>query len=138
MANRKKHLKYQARKHPSSLGDSEYRQLPSKPSRTDDIKPVNADNQSELNSSISKSSNNQKSSNPAKTPKEIKKEKSNKTEIFTQLPDQEVEIVKLELRHILFTGSLILILFLGLWLLAHFTQLDEKLYSSLHIVVQSK
>ena len=125
MANRKKHLKYQARKQPNSKVGLSYQNESAKTSTPTQQKDA-------VDPAVKATS----TSNPIGKTKS--KSKPVKAEIFSQLPDQEVSIVKLELRHILFTGSIILISFLSLWLLTHFTQLDEKLYSSLNLIVQTK
>ena len=49
--------------------------------------------------------------------------------VFTQLSTAETDLVTLELRHRLMTVLLLLVLFGLIWILFHFTGVDEKIYS---------
>ncbi len=56
---------------------------------------------------------------------------------YTQLSPEETRIVWLELRHILMTACIILAFFFVIWLVFHYTNIDDKIYSFLHLIPKS-
>lgn len=99
MANRKTHLRHQARR--TTTGESASQQTTQKagPSK---VTPL------------------AKNETAPVTQKPVE---------YTQLTLVETALVRLELRHRLYTVAIILIGFGLLWLLFHFTGVDEKIYS---------